>query len=100
MRCKTGECCTRLALPLNPDSLQKAAAANPDHKEIVQIARMLKPVGFVPSTGFTVYSCKNVLLNGNCAIYEDRPTMCRNYPNGKECPFESCTYKARKKACS
>lgn len=37
------------------------------------------------------YACRYVLLNGDCSIYENRPQMCRSYPNGHECAFEECT---------
>lgn len=37
------------------------------------------------------YGCRHIQLNGDCGIYDDRPTMCRRYPNGSLCDFEDCT---------
>ena len=36
------------------------------------------------------YNCKH-LVDGNCAIYEDRPRMCSSYPNGRPCKIADCT---------
>ena len=43
------------------------------------------------NSGGHYYACRYVLLNGDCGIYENRPEMCRSYPNGHECAFEACT---------
>ena len=43
------------------------------------------------NSGGHYYACRYVLLNGDCGIYENRPEMCRRYPNGHECAFEACT---------
>jgi Fe-S-cluster containining protein len=37
------------------------------------------------------YTCKHHdSKTGLCTIYEFRPFMCRNYPNGHSCPFPGC----------
>jgi Fe-S-cluster containining protein len=45
-----------------------------------------------PHRGQHWYACRHVQLNGDCGIYEDRPELCRLYPNGQECSFEDCTF--------
>jgi Fe-S-cluster containining protein len=41
--------------------------------------------------GGASFGCRNLGADGNCAIYEKRPLMCRNYPYGNECKFAGCT---------
>lgn len=38
------------------------------------------------------YSCAHLSENGDCAIYERRPSMCARYPYGKRCAYEACTW--------
>lgn len=38
------------------------------------------------------YACRHVQLNGDCGIYEQRPELCRRYPNGHVCQFVDCTW--------
>ena len=67
-----------------------------------EVVTMVKPLGFFPagavlptgelSSGGYYYDCRHLQPNGDCAIYEDRPTMCRNYPNGVACSRVGCTY--------
>lgn len=42
------------------------------------------------------YTCKNLLTNGDCGIYETRPKMCREYPHygraGALCRYSTCTW--------
>lgn len=37
------------------------------------------------------YGCRHVKLNGDCGIYENRPKLCRTYPDGRLCDFQDCT---------
>jgi Fe-S-cluster containining protein len=37
------------------------------------------------------YGCRHIQLNGDCGIYATRPSLCRSYPDGRECGFEDCT---------
>lgn len=37
------------------------------------------------------YGCRHIQLNGDCGNYENRPSMCRSYPDGRACNFEGCT---------
>lgn len=38
------------------------------------------------------YRCVHLQEDGNCGIYEIRPTMCRDYPYDKGCTFDGCTW--------
>jgi Fe-S-cluster containining protein len=40
------------------------------------------------------YRCKNLQPNGDCGIYDTRPDMCRDYPYGRPCKIEGCTWDA------
>ncbi len=45
------------------------------------------------------YTCKHYdKKSGNCMNYEDRPGMCRAYPNVGECSYKGCTSPCAKKA--
>lgn len=38
------------------------------------------------------YTCKHFdKTSGNCMNYENRPDMCRVYPNGYDCRYKGCT---------
>ena len=52
----------------------------------------------IVETGVPWYSCRHVLLNGDCGIYETRPEMCRRYPNGSPCVFTDCTWDQKDQA--
>lgn len=39
------------------------------------------------------YTCKHHQTNGDCGIYQDRPSMCRNFPYGRPCESASCEMK-------
>lgn len=40
-----------------------------------------------------LHTCKHLQPNGDCGNYENRPEMCRVYPNGRPCVFVHCTSK-------
>lgn len=43
------------------------------------------------------YSCKHFDAKQKiCTIYEQRPAMCRAYPNGKLCNYKGCTWISQK----
>lgn len=47
--------------------------------------------------GAHYYSCKHFDTKANlCTIYEHRPAMCRDYPNGKPCNYKHCTWTSHK----
>ena len=50
------------------------------------------------SDGVRMFTCANVLPNGNCGIYERRPEMCRRFPfcgdRDAICPFPDCEWDA------
>ena len=108
-RC-TGHCCKRFTLPYSPEDIQAQAEAhergdkswldskggkhmkfNPD---IEQIANMIIYLDRGEKNDLYLYTCGNLdKETGNCKIYEDRPSMCREYPYGKKCNFKGCTMK-------
>jgi Fe-S-cluster containining protein len=60
--------------------------------------RALAPYSYERDQGQHWYACRHVQLNGDCGIYEDRPRMCRVYPNGSECAFADCTWDPKAQA--
>ncbi len=43
------------------------------------------------------YTCKHFDTEGrNCTIYDDRPSMCREYPYEHRCKYEACTWTSEK----
>lgn len=65
------------------------------------IAHMVVPLGHFPagtplpngeaSRGGHYYDCRHLQPSGDCAIYESRPQMCRDYPKGGQCDKAGCT---------
>jgi Fe-S-cluster containining protein len=103
-RC-TGGCCKEFYMQSSLEELKRdydRHMAGEDHRfdEIEIIYPMLicqdelgdsdgNPLG---SRSGHRYSCKNLLPNGDCGIYENRPHMCRQFPNNKECGRSDCTW--------
>lgn len=50
------------------------------------------PNSIAPSGHF--YTCVHLQQNGDCGIYDIRPTMCRDYPYGLPCRYPGCTFTA------
>lgn len=104
-RC-SGHCCqdfqvrgmSRQALLHNAlDSIDKGLASAEDD---AFIADMLRPV-IGPSLrndrwwteAHHRFGCRHFdKENKACTVYDQRPAMCRNYPNGEACEFEGCTW--------
>ena len=94
-----GGCCRRIWLPFETRA-QIAACGDVDAK---QISEMLEPEPdqYLAQDGQPVdlnrglfFRCKNLdEPTGNCTIYETRPAMCREFPNGFQCPVPSCESK-------
>lgn len=113
-RC-TGHCCKRFFLPYSPGELARAEAARaagedfwktdagvdlgiPQDISIISgMVLYLEPAEAVSVSGLEPghpghhYTCRHLLGSGDCAIYASRPTMCRDYPYGKQCSFSECT---------
>ncbi len=44
------------------------------------------------------YTCKHFCkISKRCTIYENRPLMCRRFPNGDACPYPECQLPGNKK---
>ncbi len=97
-RC-TGHCCKRFFLPLNYELLQEAYRAKLKGEQqtfrevhnffpgdVETIAPMVIPL----QDGY--FTCKHLKENGDCAIYETRPDMCREFPYGRQCSIAGCTW--------
>lgn len=104
-RC-TGHCCQAFTLPYSPAELrvmltdQAGVERCEDHDTV---ARMVIPIQ-QPDYGETKgpsgralywYTCRHLQNNGDCAIYLERPRMCRDYPYGERCPVPGCTFSGR-----
>lgn len=48
------------------------------------------PDGGISEGGY-YYDCRHLRPNGDCAIYEHRPQMCREYPKTGRCTKAGCT---------
>lgn len=88
-RC-TGACCKRIWLPYSTRA-EIAASGGPDAERIAAMVIPLEdqftapdgePVS--PQRGIFL-TCRNLQPNGDCSIYESRPSMCREFPNGFRC---------------
>lgn len=79
-RC-TGRCCRGFYLGSYGDLQRRAAAGD---KEAVFILDMVGPH---PPEYRGPFSCRHVGENGDCAVYDQRPRMCRVYPQGEACGF-------------
>ncbi|MGZ3686893.1 MAG: YkgJ family cysteine cluster protein [Bdellovibrionota bacterium] len=89
-RC-TGHCCRRFALPHGYDELQAMAGAEDASSDTRMIAAMVIPVASSKDGREHLYRCKNLGVKGDCAIYDRRPQMCRDFPEAKGCHFWKCT---------
>lgn len=111
-RC-TGHCCEHFTMPQSPERLwemyeewhkqQRGDRLLPYDNDIHMIAPMVIHLGEVthdpidgqPYLGGKVkhnYTCKHFdKTTRNCGIYEHRPKMCRDYPDGYTCRYEGCT---------
>lgn len=94
-RC-TGHCCEDFILPLSPSELHTRVE---EHKDNDLIARMVLYKGkyravdrnFPGEPEAHHYTCRHFdKATRNCAIYEQRPDMCRDHPYNKPCTFKGC----------
>jgi len=38
------------------------------------------------------YTCRHLLPSGDCGAYDERPGMCKDYPYGRACAYDGCTW--------
>jgi hypothetical protein len=95
-RC-TGHCCKSFWLPLSPmeilfqNKLAHLGKSKWNQKDMLKVAEMVIYQRPNERGGYR-YTCKHWdVSSGNCLNYENRPTMCRDYPYGKECKYKDCT---------
>ncbi|MCK4957809.1 MAG: YkgJ family cysteine cluster protein [Planctomycetes bacterium] len=85
-------CCETFFLPFSPDQVETELKGELSGERL-QIFKMLIPLpaDTAGSNGATgddkswPYTCKNLTDDKRCAIYKDRPDMCRDYPYHREC---------------
>lgn len=89
-----GHCCRGFFLPMSPieidfDLKRLALGKANKWKEIDKIGKIVIYKGFYNRGNR--YDCRNLdLKTGLCKDYENRPTMCREYPYGKACEAKRC----------
>lgn len=96
MRC-TGHCCKNFFLPYTYQELKQAYEAwykselkwGSEGRELPQDIHLVYPM-VIPRHN-QKYDCKNLLENGDCSIYDNRPKVCREYPYENKCKREGCT---------
>lgn len=95
-RC-TGHCCESFWLPLSPMELKhqrKRALLGKcrwNKEDLMKISEMVIFQRPHETSGYR-YTCKYWDPNtGNCNNYQNRPTMCKDYPYGNPCKIKGCT---------
>ena len=103
-RC-TGHCCREFSIAM--DGVKQVMLAPESVQDGEQIASMLvfvrwaEPGDTLPSGRIVppdhphqpIFSCANFdRASGDCRIYEQRPSMCREYPYGRRCEMLGCTH--------
>ena len=113
-RC-TGHCCKSFNLPFSPTELRERycnwlcksgeSVVEMGPQDIFLIYPMVRYLGLIkpPHSCFNeteeghYYTCVHFNRSpdgdgGDCAIYDIRPAMCREYPYGRKCHYKDCTW--------
>ncbi len=112
-RC-TGHCCKNFTLPGPPAMLEAGSRAHTNRSrraywidesgrrhlqtwivDGVMINNMAIYLG-VDEDGKHRYNCVHLQASGDCGVYDERPWMCREYPYGRGCDYEKCTWTAER----
>ena len=109
-RCRQcGTCCELIAQPVSPEELEKWNALEcnrfqREHFEPVEKPAE-KPNLLMSNEEFELmyyYRCNlHDAKTGKCTIYDDRPAMCRNYPQGvrpEQLSTDKCGYTRKSEA--
>ena len=115
-RC-TGHCCENFTLPYTPMELKHRAKRlkvgdkyfHEDHTQVAEMViflgtyasgtdrrgrKKIKGTKLYYGKSIHHYTCKHYNRETrNCMNYENRPAMCRNYPDGHKCNYRGCTLK-------
>lgn len=95
-RC-SGQCCHGFTLSATPGVLAaRRAAGDEEAAELLGMIVYLDTTQQGDDEPFIRYSCRNLQENGDCGIYDSRPSMCRRYPYCGVCRFAGCTWDAVK----
>lgn len=121
-RC-TGLCCRHFHVgdpPMTPEDLAENARATREgepfdrnnhriYPDIEKVASMVIPLGLFKHNPVNheefrdwvcLYTCRHLKDNKDCGIYEERPHMCRSYPDFGICVYANCgcTYQLEREA--
>lgn len=86
-RC-TGHCCFPISLPLGPEELEKRKRELADGETM---AASFVSLGRKTEDGRFLYACKH-FVNGQCAIHETKPDVCKGFPYERLCIVPGCTW--------
>ncbi|KKK79505.1 hypothetical protein LCGC14_2832790, partial [marine sediment metagenome] len=114
-RC-TGHCCREFPLPFGPEKLKEQCRRNGQRNDITKAPVLDGDViaDMVVYRGFRRWSCDNIAEelqaqsemhfytcrhfdkeSGDCAIYETRPRMCKDYPYRGTCGHSDCARRTK-----
>ena len=80
----TGQCCERFCMPIDPTADDFDPARYDDGAQIAAMVIELEP----EPKGSKAWTCRHFDTESRrCGIYEDRPAMCRRYPNDGTCGY-------------
>jgi Putative zinc- or iron-chelating domain len=80
----SGECCRRFSVAgMTLAQLQEATG----FQDVAKIASMVIPLKNIEGETSPMFTCRHWNVETKrCMDYENRPRMCRTFPNGKACP--------------
>src|SRR5277367_6448995 len=94
----TGKCCSRFYMPIKGEALAKIPMINGTVEEANFIKDMVIFIEDYPIVDGVedpgaYYTCRHWDTQTRlCKAYEQRPSMCKDFPYGDQCPHESnCT---------
>lgn len=93
-RC-TGHCCRDIAIRVSPSELEAQQIDDSRIEEGAHLAHILiEPRQDDEDGELWHYHCRYLMGCGDCGIYRSRPSMCSDYPYGKQCKNPECTWTA------
>lgn len=101
-RC-TGHCCREMPIPISPEDLEEerqklehgGVSRWQSGEHLHELLAGLRTEAREDGTPRFLYSCRfHDQATGNCLNYEERPPMCQDYPYGRACHRQDCTWEA------
>lgn len=95
MRC-TGHCCRDITINVTPGQLAERVHRADEHGDQARLISSVlvydRTFEWQDGTLGYLYQCRELLPSGDCAIYDRRPQMCRDYASdGQRCNRDGCT---------